>query len=920
MKILATLCILTSAVAHAAPQRRVFKDGNKYLIVEALRDDLVHFEVAGSGTPSADKSIYTTPMVAKTDYAGPQSFKATGDGIETAVLRVSVDAGLCVTSFDKQRNVQLNRLCPSGLDQAWKTLTVDSPATRNVYGLGQYFAAESPNGDWLGRVWDPLSDGYGARLRGFAGGANDFSMFPIAYALGQGTQGYALFVDVIYKQMWDFRASPWKVGMWGDQLRWYVIAGNDLPELRRSYIELTGRAPVPPKRSFGLWVSEFGFSNWDEIDSELASLCAKHFPVDGFALDLQWFGGSFADPDHSKMGTLSWDTHNFPDPAGKIRSYGSDQGLSLMLIEEPYIAKPLAEHDALASRGFLVRSSAGGAPTYLNYNPWWGRGGMVDFTNPAAGDFWHDFRRQTLAGMGVADHWADLGEPEQYDATSWYYGFPEINKHGHADIHNIYGFRWMESIARGYQRHPTGRRPFLLSRTGTSGIQRLGVAMWSGDTGSGWGNLRSQMNVQMHMSESGIDYYGSDVGGFQNNRDGALGQPELLYTQWFAAAAALDVPVRPHAWNLDKKRQTAPSKRGDARANLDNLRWRYELTPYYYSLAHLAARTGDPVFPPLVHYFQADDRVRTIGDEKLIGRDLLVALAADAAAVTRPVYLPAGDWFDIRAGEWVRGGLIAGVPLYDDGVYHLPFYARAGAILPAQRVDDQTWNNRGKRGDGSVDQTLVVKVFAGTGSFDLYEDDGDSTAAAVAVTHITQSSAADAATVTLGATAGSYAGMPASRPVVLEYYGRDVVATAVTLNGSAVPFRNDGARIVIDAAAVAAAGTKTFVIQLAARGARGPSGYFTCRNANPGGGVSVYAVGSDPALGAWDAGKAVKLAATAPGTWSLRVGGLGVGSGIDWKCIQKRDDGSGDITWQPGGNSHLQTASTGFSGESVGSF
>ena len=51
-----------------------------------------------------------------------------------------------------------------------------------------------------------------------------------------------------------------------------------------------------------------------------------------------------------------------------------------------------------------------------------------------------------------------------------------------------------------------------------------------------------------------------------------------------------------------------------------------QLVPYLYSLAHRAHLAGEPVFPPVAFYFPADAAARTIGDTKLIGRDLLVAV------------------------------------------------------------------------------------------------------------------------------------------------------------------------------------------------------------------------------------------------------------------------------------------------------
>ena len=91
------------------------------------------------------------------------------------------------------------------------------------------------------------------------------------------------------------------------------------------------------------------------------------------------------------------------------------------------------------------------------------------------------------------------------------------------------------------------------------------------------GSLATQLNVQMHMSFSGVDYFGSDVGGYFHAAPD--GDPDELYTVWFADSALLDVPLRPHTENLCNCRETAPDRIGDAASNLDNLRLRYRLIP-----------------------------------------------------------------------------------------------------------------------------------------------------------------------------------------------------------------------------------------------------------------------------------------------------------------------------------------------------
>ncbi len=104
-----------------------------------------------------------------------------------------------------------------------------------------------------------------------------------------------------------------------------------------------------------------------------------------------------------------------------------------------------------------------------------------------------------------------------------------------------------------------------------------------------------------------------------------------MYTQWFGYGMLFDIPGRPHTENLQNNKQTAPDKIGHMTSNLANVRLRYELIPYVYSLAHRANRTGEAVMPPLVYYFQNDVNVRSMGHEKMIGEWLLAAPAAKAA-------------------------------------------------------------------------------------------------------------------------------------------------------------------------------------------------------------------------------------------------------------------------------------------------
>ena len=758
--------------------RQDYRSNGKKLRLEVMTDQLIRFHyTAGDREPSPDS---VNPMIESTEFEGPETSVEVTEGLATGAISIVVDkSSLCASFVNIKTRSPLTSICPQ-LAKGNSELTLTQETSQDIYGLGEQFVkAGESSGNWMGKV--RTQGKKGNEMVSFHGGAVGNALFPIMYVLGEGDSVYGVFIDQFEKQQWDFRQDPWKLNVKSDQVQGYLIFGEDLKDVRARYLAIVGRPPVPPKKAFGLWVSEYGFDSWGEMDYKLASLRANHFPVDGFVLDLQWFGGITTNSDYSNMGSLAWDLKNFPDPKQKIHDLAEQEGLGIVAIEESYVSRGLDEHRALAEKGYLARDGQQGPPTYLTGNPWWGKGGMIDWTNPEGGDFWHDWKRQALIEDGIMGHWTDLGEPEMYDENSWYYGFPSLGKHSHDDIHNAFNLLWSASIVRGYERHQLRQRPWILSRSGTSGSQRLGVSMWSGDIGSNLESLASHFNTQMHMSLSGMDYYGSDVGGF--HRTSNKGDLDEMYTQWFAASAMVDVPLRPHTLNLCNCNETSPDRIGDQSSNLENLRLRYRLTPYLYSLAHQAHLKGDAIFPPLVYHFPGDSNVRKLGDHKMLGDSLLTVLVAEHGAVSRDVYLPQGEWINYHTlekhhseGEWLRE-----VPLYYRGVYRLPLFVRAGAILPMLKVDKETLNLEGRRTDGTdASHEFRLRIYRGDGEFTAFEDDGKTISYRegwLQSAKVTQRTQGKTTRIQIGRTRGYYKGARWFRKHLVEFVSEQPVAS-----------------------------------------------------------------------------------------------------------------------------------------------
>ena len=995
MTMIVTLCLLFVATQLRAEVQRVkFTADNRYLIVEALDNDVLHFELSAMGPgPDAKAPLATSPMVLKTNYSGPSTFFSNVGAIETAEIRVDVDPRtLCASLRDKIRNRPLTTICPADLEKDWKGLTISKGEVSAVYGLGQQFKTlGSADGDWLQhrvREEQPAGQaqthGNGFMPFGQAGMVGNVQ-YPIMYALGDNNLNYAIFLDNVYKQRWDFSGDPWQARMWGDQIRFYVMTGPDLPNLRKDYMDLVGTPPVPPRKAFGLWVSEFGYKNWPQIDTMLTGLRNDNFPVDGFVLDLQWFGGVIAGNPDSKMGKLDWDRDpaHFPDPEAKIASYQADH-IGLVTIEESYVNRNTDTFSRMKSAGNLLayRKTDGRCdpisqePVMLN--DWFGQAAMIDWSNPDAGKWIHENRRfPNMESKGIAGHWTDLGEPEKYDPNACYRGVDTTAagpKNQHGDIHNLYAFLWNKSIYDGYllTNPKSNRRPFSVTRSGASGSDRFGVAAWSGDIGSNLELLATHMNAQMQMSFSGIDYYGSDIGGFRRegmpyntNHAGNLQYQNELYTQWFANGSWFDVPVRPHTDNsfqTSKRYETAPDLVGDLRSNRENIRQRYELTPYYYSLAYRANLYGEPVIPPLVYYYQNDPNTRTIGNEKLIGKDLLVGVVAQHGEYVRNVYLPKGTWINYHTRERFesRGEQVANFPVYIDGLFRLPVFARSGAILPMMYVDEQTKDVFGHRKAGDQRNELIVRVYpdATPTSFTLYEDDGETIRYTpqkrplytTRTTLLSQKKVADSVTVVIDKGVGTYPGAAINRNNLLRLVVDNAGATGVKLNGKALTQRtsaadldkaengwvNAGRNLILIKSGVTSVGTKKSFLVTLRPTPPAASAHLVCDNGWTAPGESVFAVGNAPALGNWNPAKGVMLNPsvyheyiynpppnhTGPGPktpkWTGIVSDLPAGTTLEWKCVKKLKDGQ--WSYMPRSNLSLTLPKSGFAGTTVGAF
>ncbi|MEO5328444.1 MAG: hypothetical protein H7829_09380 [Magnetococcus sp. THC-1_WYH] len=131
-------------------------------------------------------------------------------------------------------------------------------------------------------------------------------------------------------------------------------------------------------------------------------------------------------------------------------------------------------------------------------------------------------------------------------------------------------------------------------------------------------------------------------------------------------------------------------------------------------------------------------------------------------------------------------------------------------------------------------------------------------------------------------------------------------------------------------------GNKEFVFNLAPV-AKKTSVNFVCDNGKTEPGWSVYVSGSLSELGSWNPAQAVKLdpsiyweyIVTPPPSggrygptepiWTGVVSNLPSQPDFEWKCLIRREDGTGDVHWQHENNNHFtSTITSGYAGRGKG--
>jgi len=460
----------------------------------------------------------------------------------------------------------------------------------------------------------------------------------------------------------------------GESADLYLMPAATLYEWLRNDSELTGFAPVPPRWSLGYLQSRWGWKDKAYIEETLARFRKDRLPVDAFIFDFEWYTKTpdykVKAPGDPQFADFDWNPTLFPDPVDQIKALAR-QGLHIVGIRKPRAGN--SENLKMARR-LPTNPDDPNNPNIRTRN--------IDYSNPAARAWWEQNNRKFFEA-GMSGFWNDEGETSYTEYSYW----------------NLAGEDLLKQV-------DPNARFWSLNRSFAPGLQRFGAAAWTGDIHPDWETLARTPGQLLSYSLSGMPYSACDIGGFFDNPT-----PELLI-RWMQAGVFFPI-LRSHS-HLDSTPRFPWLYGQDAEAAIGKaLNLRYQLIPYYYSLAFENDLTGVPLMRPLVMEFPGDDKVADMTDEWLMGKGLLVAPVLSQGG-SRDIYLPNERWFRFGATSSIQGPqTLHAISKLDE----IPIYVRAGTVLPIGPVLQHT----GEAGS----EPLELQIYPGrNATFDFIEDDG----------------------------------------------------------------------------------------------------------------------------------------------------------------------------------------------------
>jgi alpha-glucosidase (family GH31 glycosyl hydrolase) len=423
------------------------------------------------------------------------------------------------------------------------------------------------------------------------------------------------------------------------------------------YTALTGRPPMPPLWAFGPWVTALqGKGAVLDVAKELRSQ-----GIPGSAL---WIYDEMDETNN--LGWPFWFSTYYGNPR-ELNDALHAQGFKVLTYVHPYVREQMLPYHmpspayakGLAEK--LFETGPDGLPSGPAFEPV--RTGDIDFTNPAAVDWWQTMMTSAVRDQGFDGWMEDFGE--------WIVDQDRFAAGDGTTLSELYPLLYHKITSRIVNALNPSLAPF--SRSGSTGSQQFSTVLWGADQQHNWSRdygLPSVVTAGITAGMSGYSTWGPDIL--------SDGDSKELWMRWTEFGALTPV-MRDHPWArprnyVDLWFDASTTALWKKYAILHS-----SLLPYFATYAEQAHRTGVPIMRHTVLEFPLDPGSATAEYQYLLGEYLLVAPVIVQGALTRKIYMPKGEWVNYWTGEHYTGGTDKTIAAPLD---QIPLLVRAGSILP----------------------------------------------------------------------------------------------------------------------------------------------------------------------------------------------------------------------------------------------
>ena len=474
----------------------------------------------------------------------------------------------------------------------------------------------------------------------------------------------------------------------------FLVLGDDIKEVTRSYSELVGHPYFIRMKMLGYQQSRWSYENEEMVKTLRDNFIKHEIPLDYIHLDIHYMDG-YRD--------FTIDKTRFPDIKKLSEELKKDE-IELVGINDAAIKEdPEFDLYKYLEDNHLFGTLDG--KTYINA-VWPGDSGFPNYFDDKCKKYFESYASKFLDDTGISGIWCDMNEPASFngplpDEVDFTFGKRKLL---HKEAHNVYAEHMVKSFVNTFKKKNI--RPYLFSRAAFATTAKYAF-VWNGDNFSLWHHLRYSIPQILSLSMSGFMFNGVDIGGF-----GGDSNKELLI-RWLEAN--LFIPFLRNHSTLHTKAQE-PYAYDEETLNIFKkyLKIRYEFIPYLYNLAQEMSFKGEPIVSPLFYHFEDDENTLEINDEYMVGDSLLVAPILDKDARRRMIYLPKGTWIDLFTGKKYIGGKYI---IFSENLAESGYFIKNNTLIPM-------FENLKHIKKSEID-TLVIKVFGNSGKVKIYEDDGE---------------------------------------------------------------------------------------------------------------------------------------------------------------------------------------------------